>query len=64
MSDPKRFNPIEWFFSACITVLFGVLALTLAVRLIEHIWIWLLVGVLAVVGILLCITLWRRRQPW
>ncbi|MEH3138770.1 MAG: hypothetical protein PGN37_01060 [Mycobacterium kyogaense] len=58
-------NPFGWFLNACLLILFGVVALSVAVHLLQSIWYWvlgfLLLGVLIAVGI----TAWRIwRKPW
>lgn len=67
MPEIKRFNPLDWFISACFTVLAGAAALVIAIHLIQSIWIWLacIVGISAAVTLIVAALLaWRRRQPW
>ncbi|WP_433576807.1 hypothetical protein [Nocardia brasiliensis] len=62
--DPWK-HPIRRFFTACLLVLFGMAALSLAVDLLVQIWPWL-AGIGIIVGVILIgIAIWRtRRQPW
>lgn len=67
MPETKRLNPLDWFVGTCFTVLAGAVALTIAVHLIENIWVWLAVGIGVVVLLSLLTTLliwWHRRQSW
>lgn len=67
MPEPKRFDPLGWFVSACFVVLVGAIALTVAVHLVRAIWLWLVVGAIVVVlaGVALqLLSWWRRRQLW
>lgn len=67
MPETKRVDPLGWFFSACCTLLLGVLALTLAVHLLQVIWVWLVTGIGIVVGLAVLIQLllwWHGRRPW
>jgi len=65
MPDNKRFDPVGWFASAAMTLLFGAVALAVAVHLIQGVWPWLL-GILALgagIGLLVQLVLdWRRRR--
>lgn len=61
------FNLLSWFFSACLTVLAGAVALRVAVQLIASIWRWLALGMAVVAVLALGVTVavaWHRRQPW
>ncbi|MFT4165670.1 MAG: hypothetical protein QM650_10565 [Microlunatus sp.] len=63
----RRFDPVGWFVSTCFAVLSGAVALTVAVHLVSAVWVWLLVGVAAVVTVGLGVQLvvwWHRRRPW
>lgn len=67
MPETKRFNPLDWFISACFTVLAGAIALVVAIHLIQTIWLWLACIACISVAIGLIVTavlVWRRRQPW
>lgn len=67
MRDPYRFDPLGWFMSACVTVLFGAIALAVAVHLIQAIWVWLLLlaGIVAALAVAGSLALWwQRRRPW
>jgi hypothetical protein len=67
MSESKRFDLLGWFSSACLTILVGAAALTIAVHLIAAIWVWLVLGA-GVVGVVAFATAllvaWHRRQSW
>lgn len=60
-----RLTPTRWpsaFLGACLSVLFGCIALSLAVRIIERIAVALMIGgVIALAGWL--IWWWRRNPP-
>lgn len=62
--DPTK-NPIAWFFHACLLVLFGVVALSVAIDLLSQIWPWLLTIGILIGGIAVGIAIWQdRRRPW
>ncbi|CAM4364668.1 hypothetical protein NONI108955_22765 [Nocardia ninae] len=65
MSGSEHKDPVQWFFKACLMILFGIVALSIAVDLLIQIWPWV-VGVGIVVGtVVVGAQLWReRRQPW
>jgi hypothetical protein len=67
MPDRQRFDPIGWFAGACVGLLFGAVALVIAVHLIREVWPWL-VGIVAVaagVGLgVRAVVAWHRRRPW
>ena len=58
-------NPIQWFFHACLLILFGVVALSVAVHLLQAIWVWVL-GFVIVAGLItIVVVAWRMwRRPW
>ena len=62
-SPPK--NPFQWFFNACLLLLFGTVALTVAIHMLQVIWPWLL-GVALIAGLItIGVIVWRvRRRPW
>lgn len=67
MGEQKRFDPVGWFLSVCLTVLIGVVALVVAVELVQALWVWLVVGVvlvLLVVGGGRAALWWQRRRLW
>jgi hypothetical protein len=58
-------NPIQWFFNACLLILFGVIALSVAIDLLQAIWHWVLGFILLAAGIAAGIIAWRIwRRPW
>ncbi|MGW0056484.1 hypothetical protein [Nocardia nova] len=62
--DPVK-DPFRWFLNASLLMLFSAVALTLAVQLLSQIWIWILLiaGTAACVGI--GVAIWQaRRRPW
>lgn len=66
-----RFNPLDAvlaaFVSACMSLLFGAVALAFAVAILQQIWLWLAIGFGVVAGLTILIqgwTWWRRRQSW
>jgi uncharacterized membrane protein YdbT with pleckstrin-like domain len=66
MSGSSRSNnPIQWFFHACLLLLFGVIALSVAIRLLQAIWPWVL-GIVIIAGLLVvAVVAWRIwRRPW
>ncbi|GAA1508642.1 hypothetical protein [Nocardioides humi] len=66
MTEPRRFDPLGWFVSVCFTILAAAAALTIAVHLLQTVWVWLLVlaAIAAGVGVLVRLLVWRRRQSW
>jgi hypothetical protein len=69
MSRPSRFDPLGWFVSTCIAILFGSMALAIAGRVLAQVWPWLLAAAgIGIGGVLLArvlVHLWRYgRQPW
>lgn len=67
MGRPKRFDPIDWFASACFAVLAGTLALVAAVHLLLAVWQWVAIGLAVIVTLVaLCTAMlwWHRRQSW
>lgn len=64
MSDPLN-NPARWFFHACLLLLLGVIALSVAIHLLQAIWPWAL-GLAVLAGATAtAVTVWRvRRRPW
>ncbi len=58
-------DPIRWFFNACLLILFGIVALSIAVRVLQTIWPWAL-GLLLLIGsCTIGVILWRAwRRPW
>jgi len=67
MGEARRFDPVGYFLSVCLTVLVGVISLVVAVELLRAIWMWLIVGVvlalLGAVGVRLALW-WQRRRLW
>lgn len=62
--DPRR-SPIEWFVHICLVVLFGAVALSLAMELLAQIWPWLCLIALIAIAIWAGINWWQsRRQQW
>jgi hypothetical protein len=58
-------NPLQWFFNACLLFLFGVIAISVAVHLLQAIWPWVLGFLLVAGGITAGIVIWRFwRRPW
>lgn len=58
-------NPVQWFFNACLLILFGVVALSVAVDLLQAIWYWVLGILLLGGGIAIAVIAWRIwRKPW
>jgi tellurite resistance protein TehA-like permease len=58
-------NPTSWpgkFFSACLLILLGVVALGLAVDLIETIWPWLLGASLLMAAVVVAVWILRARS--
>jgi len=71
MPESGQFDPVGSllgrFLSACVTVLAGAVALTVAVRLIAAVWVWLAIiaGVVVFLGVaVMLVTWWQRRRPW
>ena len=67
MTNPKGFDPLATFISACMTLLFGAIALAVAVSLIQQIWVWLILIISAVGVIWILVRLvigWSRGQSW
>lgn len=68
MTEPRRFDPVGWFFSMCLTVMGGVIALVVAVHLLEIIRWWLLgaitLAMVIGVGVFVGRIWWHRRNPW
>ena len=66
MSDGDPFkNPFRWFFNACLLLLFGMVALSLALQLLGEIWPWLLLVGSIVGAAVIGVIIWReRRNPW
>jgi uncharacterized membrane protein YdbT with pleckstrin-like domain len=65
MSGSEHKDPAQWFFKACLMVLFGIVALSVAIDLLIQMWPWL-VGIGILVGaVFIGVEIWRaRRQPW
>ncbi|MCP2290948.1 hypothetical protein [Nocardia amikacinitolerans] len=62
--DPIK-DPVNWFFRASLLLLFGAVALTIAIDLLSQIWFPLLVSGLLVIAIGVGIAIWQaRRRPW
>ena len=58
-------NPLQWFFNACLLILFGVIALSVAVHLLQAIWPWVLGFILFAVAVTVGVIVWRiRSRPW
>jgi membrane protein implicated in regulation of membrane protease activity len=58
-------NPLQWFFNACLLILFGVIALSVAVHLLQAIWPWVLGFVLFAAAVTVGVVMWRIwRRPW
>lgn len=66
MSNHSPFNnPFQWFFHTCLLVLFGVIALSAAVHLLQSIWPWVLGFILVIGGFTIALIAWRIwRRPW
>ena len=67
MNETKHFNPVDWFVATCFTLLAGAVALTIAVHLIQGIWVWLvtITGVVILIAIVVTALIWwHRRQSW
>lgn len=66
MSDPNPTkNPLDWFLRACLVLLFGTVALSLAVDLLTRIWPWLLGGAMIIATAWAAVAWWRSRsRPW
>ncbi len=66
MNDKDPFkDPFKWFFNACLLVLFGVAALSVATDLLSRIWPWALGIGLLVGAVAAGIAVWQaRRRPW
>ena len=67
MPETKHFNPLDWFLTACFTVLAGAVALVAAIHLLQAIWVGLAIGAGTVVllGTAIHIAIWLyRRQSW
>ena len=65
MNNTPSNSPITWFFNACLLVLFGIIALSVAVHLLQAIWPWVLGFMLTIGGItvaVIALRIWRR--PW
>jgi uncharacterized membrane protein YgdD (TMEM256/DUF423 family) len=63
-SSPSN-NPIQWFVHACVLLLIGTVALTVAIHLLQAIWPWLLGIALLAGAIMVSVVVWRiRRRPW
>lgn len=54
-------NPIEKLFELCLLILGCAVALWIAVVVIEHIWVWLVVGGVVTLGIGI-VVLWFRSR--
>jgi hypothetical protein len=58
-------DPIQWFFNACLLILFGTIALTVAIDLLQSIWPWVLGFMLIAGGTAIAVVVWRFwRRPW
>ena len=58
-------NPFQWFFNACLLVLFGVVALSVAVHLLQGIWPWAVAIALIASALVVSVIAWRFwRRPW
>jgi membrane protein implicated in regulation of membrane protease activity len=58
-------NPLQWFFNGCLLILFGVIALSVSVHLLQAIWPWVLGFIVVVGGITAAVVVWRAwRRPW
>ncbi|MCX4098056.1 hypothetical protein [Nocardia sp. alder85J] len=66
MSDKDPFkDPFRWFLNASLFVLFGLVALSLAVNVLRQIWPWLFVIGIIVGGVIVALKIWKeRREPW
>ncbi|MDG4668664.1 hypothetical protein [Mycobacterium sp. 236(2023)] len=65
MNSSPPSNPVQWFFNACLLILFGVVALSVAVDLLQAIWYWVLGMLLLGGGIATAVIAWRIwRKPW
>lgn len=65
MSGHDEWKPIERFWHACLLVLFGMIALSVAVELLSQIWQWLVGAALGVGLLAIGIAIWRARsRPW
>jgi hypothetical protein len=62
-----RFDPLGWLIATCTGLLFGAIALAIAVHLIRAVWPWL-IGILATTAAVGLLTrfawAWHRRQEW
>jgi hypothetical protein len=59
---PGPQNPLAWLLNAALMLLGATIALTLALQLLAHIWMWL-VGIAALVGLVIGgVQLHRRRS--
>jgi uncharacterized membrane protein YdbT with pleckstrin-like domain len=58
-------NPIKWFFNTCLLLLFGVIALSVAIDLLRTNWPWFL-GIFIIAGIVVVAAIaWQHwRRPW
>jgi membrane protein implicated in regulation of membrane protease activity len=58
-------NPLQWFFHACLLILFGAIALSVAVHLLQAIWPWVLGFALLIGATIVGVIAWRAwRRPW
>lgn len=58
-------NPIQWFFNACLFLLLGTVALSVAVHLLQAIWAWVVGFVILGIIIAVAVAGWRFwRRPW
>ncbi|MBB3602756.1 putative membrane protein YdbT with pleckstrin-like domain [Mycolicibacterium sp. BK556] len=58
-------HPLQWFFHACLLILFGVIALSVAIHLLQAIWPWVLGFALLAGAVIVGVIAWRAwRRPW
>lgn len=58
-------NPFQWFFNACLLLLFGTVALSVAVRLLQAIWAWVVGFVVLGIIVVVAVAGWQFwRRPW
>ncbi|MDF3284957.1 hypothetical protein [Gordonia sp. N1V] len=63
-TEPTK-NPLDWFRRFCLVVLFGAVALTIAVDLLARIWVWLCIIGIAGAVVWMIVLWWRSRsRPW
>lgn len=67
MREVNRFDPIGWFVSAALAILTGVIALAIAIHLLQSIWTWLMIVFGLTVGVVVLVQValwWHRRRSW